>query len=62
MLGDIGDPEPVRSIGDELPFHPVGPGRLAALGVTPTPAMHSLQALGTHQPFDAASADLKITA
>ena len=55
---DVGDPQPVRAIGDELALHMIRPGRLRALVVTPPPPVDPGQAVTGHQTSDPASPDL----
>src|SRR5690606_12014977 len=60
-VGDVGDPEPVRGLGDKAAIHQVAGaiGRpLTGCGGAMTPATaHALQALGPHQPTHPVAAD-----
>jgi hypothetical protein len=58
VLGDVGDPQPIRLIGDELTLHVIWPGRLRALLMAPPPAVDSGQTVAGHQAGDLASPDL----
>jgi len=62
VLGDVGDPEPVRCIRGELTPDVVGPGRLGAVVMAPHAAMHPGPAVAAHQPGDLAPPHLMAAA
>ena len=47
VLGDVGDPEPVRGVGDEPALHQVRAGRLGAAACAPPAAVHPGEAGGS---------------
>ncbi len=64
VLGHVGDVEPVRGIGGEVPLDQVRRwrgGLVATRGAPQTTSVHALQAGGAHQPLDTAVADLDAT-
>jgi hypothetical protein len=55
MLGDVGEPQPIRPLDAELPVDQVlaGPtGRVTHRAATASPPVEALDAHGAHQPGD----------
>jgi hypothetical protein len=53
-VGEVDDPDTVRSGGGEVPVHPVGGPLVAGISHRAPyllPADHAAQAIGAHQPF-----------
>ena len=52
VLGDVGDPQPVRGVSGELTLDQVLEHRRGAVSVAPPAPVDPLQAVQAHQPLD----------
>lgn len=52
VLGDVGDPQPIRAVGVELPLHGIRPDGLGPLVAPPTPPVDARQPVQAHEAGD----------